>query len=317
MKKQLLLCLLALVVFGCEGNRPSSSSHPVNGNPPMEHADTVPEKIVEQPISSEEAHPVYVLSDEFGERFLLLSYFGEDKNPQVPDGLDGYKYVIYNGCYYPVLFEGFQLEDAENNTYRETYLNFDNLSGWLFKMQSGKLLEHPVDQFDAVWSAPLLVDAKFKEENTVYALSNYENGRVVRSELPEALTAVFETRYGREIYDGWCNAVFGENNEYQFINIQFENKGTEALGISALLKDGEIVAVIEDPAEWNEESVWRVDDGGEFGGISIDFVTVKDGVLTLYTSNSGPEGTYYQNYVLEGNELLPGDVTGSFYQSPY
>ena len=58
-------------------------------------------------------------------------------------------------------------------------------------------------------------------------------------------------------------------------------------------------------------------DGGEFGGISIDFVTEKDGVLTIYTADSGPEGTNYQNYHLIDGEFYGGTVYASFYQAPY
>lgn len=303
MKKLVFLLFSAILLFGCGGQQQNQNAK--NDQP------------VVQDVAVQEVPPVYVLSDEFGEKFLLLAYLGDDETFQMPDSLFSYKYVIYNGRYYPVTFEGFQFEDEENNTYRETYYNFDNLSGYLYKMQSGKLLENPVDEFDAVWDAPLLVDEKFKTENIIYPLNNFENGRRLISDMPETLKKAFEERYGRKIIHGWCNAVFGENNEYQFVNMQFKNKGDEALGVSALVKNDEIIAVIEDYAVWNEESVWRVDDGGEFGGISIDFVTEKDGVLTIYTADSGPEGTNYQNYHLIDGEFYGGTVYASFYQAPY
>ena len=303
MKKLVFLLFSAILLFGCGEQQQNQNAK--NDQP------------VVQDVAAQEVLPVYVLSDEFGEKFLLLAYLGDDETFQMPDSLFSYKYVIYNGRYYPVTFEGFQFEDEENNTYRETYYNFDNLSGYLYKMQSGKLLENPVDEFDAVWDAPLLVDEKFKTENIIYPLNNFENGRRLISDMPETLKKAFEERYGRKIIHGWCNAVFGENNEYQFVNMQFKNKGDEALGVSALVKNDEIIAVIEDYAVWNEESVWRVDDGGEFGGISIDFVTEKDGVLTIYTADSGPEGTNYQNYHLIDGEFYGGTVYASFYQAPY
>ena len=303
MKKLVFLLFSAILLFGCGEQQQNQNAK--NDQP------------VVQDVAAQEVLPVYVLSDEFGEKFLLLAYLGDDETFQMPDSLFNYKYVVYNGRYYPVTLEGFQFEDEENNTYRETYYNFDNLSGYLYKMQSGKLLENPVDEFDAVWDAPLLVDEKFKTENTIYPLSNYENGRREISDMPEALKKTFEERYNRKIIRGWCNAVFGENNAYQFVNMQFKNKGDEALGVSALVKNDEILAVIEDYAVWNEESVWRVDDGGEFGGMSIDLVTEKDGVLTIYTADSGPEGTFYQNYHLIDGVFYGGTVYASFYQAPY
>lgn len=303
MKKYIILSLLAAILIGCGENSQVKNAEQTNNT--------------EQQVTAKEILPVYVLSDEFGEKFLLLADFDDEKTPQVPDSINNYKYVLFNGNYHPVTFKGFQLEDKENNTFRETFQNFDNLSGWLFEMQNGKLLENPKDAYDAVWDAPLLVDESFKTENTLYTLSNYKDGDLVTSDLSASLNAAFEKKYGRKILHGWCNAVFGENNEYQFVIVQFENKGNEALGVSALVKNGEIVAVIEAPAEWNEYSVWRVDDEGYFFGLNIDFVTSKKGVLTLYTVDSGAEGTNYQTYVLEGNQFHEGPVSGDFYQAPY
>lgn len=321
MKKLLLLFVSALLLLGCErksqNQNTSSNDQPV-AQPEVEIVEQPEDEVedVELAVLEEGTLPIYVLSDEYGEKFLIINYFGSEKNPQPSEELKNYKYVLYDGAYYPVVFKGFQLEDEANNSYRDTYFNFDNLPGWLFEMESGKLLENPLDDYDAIWDAPLLVDEQFKAENVVYTLTNTPDGYPVRSDLSKALQTAFEERYGRKIFDGWCGAIFGENNEYQFVVIQFENKGTEALGVSALVKNGEIVAAIEQPAEWNEESVWRVDDGGEYGGISVDFATSKDGVLTLYTANYGAEGTTYQTYVLEGNELVPGMVSADFYQAP-
>ena len=123
MKKLVFLLFSAILLFGCGEQQQNQNAK--NDQP------------VVQDVAAQEVLPVYVLSDEFGEKFLLLAYLGDDETFQMPDSLFSYKYVIYNGRYYPVTFEGFQFEDEENNTYRETYYNFDNLSGYLFKMQSG------------------------------------------------------------------------------------------------------------------------------------------------------------------------------------
>ena len=215
MKKLLLVIVSALLLLGCE--RKSQNQNNSNNEQPVAQPEV---EVVEQLESEEDIQlaltegtlPIYVLSDEYGEKFLALNYFGSDKNPQPSEDLKNYKYVLYDGTYYPVVFKGFQLEDEANNTYRDTYFNFDNLPGWLFEMESGKLLENPVDDYDAIWDAPLLVDEQFKAENVVYTLTNTPDGYPVRSDLSKALQTAFEERYGRKIFDGWCGAIFGENN---------------------------------------------------------------------------------------------------------
>ena len=114
----------------------------------------------------------------------------------------------------------------------------------------------------------------------------------------------------------FASAVFGDNNEYQLVNVQFENKGKEALGVTALVENGEIKAVKEFLATYDEMSTWRVDDEGEFGGLWANLVVLDNGVLTLYTVDGGAEGCNYQNYVIQGDSFSEGNVSASFYQAP-
>ena len=126
----------------------------------------------------------------------------------------------------------------------------------------------------------------------------------------------FENKYGRKIITSCASAVFGDNSEYQLVNVQFENKGDDALGVTALVENGEIKAVKEFPATYNETSTWRVDDGGEFYGLWASLIVMEDGTLTIYTSNSGEESCNYQNYVVKGDALCEGNITASYYHFP-
>ena len=296
-KHLLILSLSALMLFGCDGNNQQQQTSNTN-------VTEVEAEVQVAPVS-----PVYVLSDQFGTKFLLQARFEGNIAPETPVELNRYKYIIYNDHYYPVRFKGAQLENEEKNNYRDAYYNFDNLSGWLYEMEQGRLLENPENEYDAIWDAALLVDENYKNTTTILMT----NVVALSGDLQKA----FENKYGRKIITSCASAVFSDDdNEYQLVNVQFENKGTSALGVTALVENGEIKVVKEFPATYDESSTWRVDDGGEFGGLWADLVALENGVLTLYTANSGAEGCNYQSFVIQGDSLVNGKVSASYYQAP-
>lgn len=299
MKKLLLPALCALLMMACTGKQNND-----NSTQAVDTTAVTENVITEQP---QPRVPLYVLSDQEGTQFLLIDY-----ETNQPESLKDYKYVIYQGITYPVTFKGYQEGDPENNNGRDTYYNFANHPGWLFEMQSGKLLTHPQDEFDAIWNAPLLVDEHFY--NTVKKF--YVSDRLTDRPLPDALKTQIEERFGRKILHGAVTYEFEIVEKCQWIYAQFENEGDKALAmVAAVMPDGSL-CVKEFPAVWNEESVWRVDDEGEFYGLGLDLVTEEDGVLTLYTYDQGAEGTNYQSYVVKGDTLCEGKVSASFYQAP-
>ena len=152
--------------------------------------------------------------------------------------------------------------------------------------------------------------------NMRWVLKLRENGMTKVVAVSDDVQKAFENKYGRKIVTSCASAVFGENSEYQLVNVQFENKGTDALGVTALVENGEIKAVKEFPATYDETSTWRVDDEGEFYGLWADLVTLENGVLTIYTADSGAEGCNYQNYVIKGDSFSEGNVSTSLYQAP-
>ncbi len=305
MKKSfILVALFALAFWGC-------GSQNTNDNQTQKDTQTV-----EQEAPAEAMKPVFLLSDQFGTRFLLQESFNDGEQPKPKVGLENYKYVIYDGKYYPVTFKGVQMGDNENDSGRDTYYNFENLSGWIYEMQQGRLLENPENEYDAIWSAVLLVDENYKNAANILALKNRENGRAKVVGLSEELNKAFAEKYGRKVVSSCASAVFGDNSEYQLVNVQFETKGTDALGVTALVENGVIKAVKEFPATYDETSTWRVDDEGEFAGLWSDLVVMENGVLTLYTCSSGAEGANYQNYVIDGDKFVEGEVEAYFYEAP-
>lgn len=311
MKKNFITLLLALALFGCGGSNTNKNN---SLSDVQKEADQL--GLVEQETSAKVVPPVFVLSDQYGEKFLLLASFEGNVAPEVPAKLSQYKYIIYDERFYPVKFNGCQLENEEENNYRDMYYNFDNLSGWLYEMQSGKLLENPEDEYDAIEGAALLVDENYKKTATILGLKNREGNYIKMEDVSETVQKAFEQKYGRKLHLCFASAIFGEKSEYQLVNAQFETEGTKALGVTALVENGEIKAVKEFPAEYDAYSTWRVDDEGEFGGLVAVLVVMENGVLTLYTVNGGEEGCNYENYVVKGDSLCEGNVSESFYQAP-
>ena len=306
MKKGLFFsCLLSLALWGCGGANQNANENPSQAS-----------QAVEQEVAAKTLEPVYVLSDQFGEKFLLQTDFEGNVAPATPDDLNRYKYIVYNDRYYPVQLKGAQLENEAENNYRDTYYNFDNLPGWLYQMQGWRLLEHPLNEYDAIWGAALLVDENYKNTSKILELKNRKDGSINIVSVSDDVQNKLKEKYGRNILTACASAVFGDNSEYQLVNVQFENKGTEALGVTALVENGEIKAVKEFPATYDEMSTWRVDDEGEFGGLWADLVVLENGVLTLYTVDNGAEGSNYQSYVVKGDALCEGNVSTSLYQAP-
>lgn len=302
MKKLFITVFCTFVLFACAG-KSNKSVQDINTT-------TETEVNISDDTPCTPLTPLYVLSNQEGTKFLLIP----EDNTIDSEVLKQYKYIIFNGSAFPVVFKGFQEGDPENDSGRETPYNFDNLAGWLFEMESGKLLNNPTDEYDAIWDAPLLVDACFYRTVS----QPFFSGRLNPGEEPftKELQDKIEQQFGWKVLKGSVDYVFGEGAVYKWINVQFENKGEKALALAGvLMPDGRVIAKTF-PANWNEESVWRVDDMGEFGGLGLDLVTEEDGVLTFYTYNMGAEGTNYQSYVIDGDSLREGKCSASFYQAP-
>ena len=298
--KKLLVPFFALLLFSCVNSSRQNATDSQNASPRVE--ETTAETAKPMP-------PVYVVCDVYGEKFLLRQRFDEDEKPSAPDSLNKYKFVIYKRKPHAVSFLRFQPENAEMNTGRDTYRNFDNLSGWLYTMDSGKLLENPKDEWYAIWDAALLVDDLFLKQNDILPFKD-------KSAPTADIKVALEKKYGRKIKSVVSSQAFGEKGEYLFVNVQFVNKGAEALGVTALCKNGSLLATKDFPAAWNDESVWRVDDEGEFHGLQLDLATLCNGVLTLYTANFGAEGTNYASFVIKDGSFADGGLSDTFYQSP-
>lgn len=319
-KKLLIPALIAATLTACGGGNKQN-----NGNTVETFQETSSQSSATEPAKPAETKtpaankPAYVIADKLGEKFLLqdahIPYDQRRVVPaQTPDTIKNFKYIIDDGKYYPVKLVGYQVGSEDGDTGRDTWMNFDNRCGWVYQMESGKLLENPKEEWDACWAYPLLVDDAFKNSAKVYPpKSTYKDGKVM--DLPKDLVEKFEKQYGRKIMHGSLTYTFGDNDEYKFVNIRFKNKGTQALGVVAVVKPDGSICPLDMPREWNEESTWRVDDGGEFYGYSLHFATVENGKLYVYLVDGGAEGMNLGNYEV-ADSLRLGNIEASFYTAP-
>ena len=312
-KKIIIPALIAATLTACGGGSKTQN----NGGADSTQTAGAAKQEVAKPAANK---PVYVIADKLGVNFILedpnIEYEKRRVVPaQTPDSLKNFKYIIDNGTYHPVKLVGYQVGSEEGDNGRDTWYNFNNKPGWVYQMENGRLLENPEDEYDAIWAYPLLVDEAFKNSAKVYpSKSTYKNGK--RTPLPKDLKEKFEKQYGRQILRGSLDYTFGDNDEYKLVNIQFKNKGKEALAVVAVVKSDGSIIPLDLPRQWNGESVWRVDDGGEFGGYGLDFATEENGKLYVYLADQGAEGLNIDNYEVCADSLRVGSVSASFYQVP-
>ena len=315
-KKIIISALIAVTLTACGGGNTQNNGGADN----TQSAAQTTEPAKAEPQKPAALKPVYVVADRLGEKFLMkdpnIEYNQRRVVPeQTPDSLKNFKYIINDGKYYPVKLVGYQVGSEEGDNGRDMWYNFDNRPGWIYQLESGKLLEKPKDEYDACWAYPLLVDDAFKNSVKIYPSKlTSKDGRMV--DLPKDLKEKFEKQYGRQIKTGSLACTFGDNDEYKLVNVQFKNKGTQALAVVAVIMPDGGIRPLDLPAEWNEYSVWRADDEGVFYGYWLDFASVENGKLYVYLTNGGPEGLNIDNYEVAADSLRVGKVNASFYQAP-
>lgn len=314
-KKIIIPALIAVTLTACGGGNTQN-----NGGSDNSHTATQTTAQTTEAAKPAALKPKYVIADRLGGKFIF-----EDENipsnakrkvpAQTPDSLKNFKYIINDGKYYPVKLVGYQVGSEEGDNGRDMWHNFNNMAGWVYEMESGRLLEKPEDEYDACWAYPLLVDEAFKNSVKVYAPKRtLKDGSPV--DLPKDLKDKFEKKYDRQILHGTLDCTFGDNDEYKFVNMQFKNKGNQALGVVAVVMPDGSIRSLDLAREWNDQSVWRVDDEGNFYGYGFDFATVENGKLYIYLSDSGAEGLNLDNYEVADDALRLGKVNASFYTAP-
>ena len=253
-----------------------------------------------------------------GRQMLVVSETDED---DVFAGIrpDSITTCFHNGRLYPVRYVRKQ-KRSDESTGRETTQNFPNLGGYVYELISHRL---PLTDDDYIYNV-LLTDKKFAGDFSTVEMRTFvdrdDEGNIVYDDYAarrmEQTRGDLAKRYGRKIKS---IEVVSETSdgEYFVYSVQFENKGTEALGLVAL-ETPEGYSILEEPAEYNEISTWRVDDEGLYIAPHVAGLFRKyDGSLLILLEHLGAEGSNFAFYVAhEDGKLKQYDRVWYFYAAP-
>lgn len=179
---------------------------------------------------------------------------------------------------------------TEEDNGRQNEFNFKNCKGYLFEVKE-----------NAVTSAHTVVcvTAAFISSRKIIPVR-----APVIMELSTANKARIETAKNRQIREYRCLALLGKDSAIYLF--EFDNIGESALATLAYVTPGKIIYQ-DFPAQYNDMSTWRVDDGGRFGVGYFEVLAIfeKNGKLEIVTDWPGAEGTNTEFLRENGNELKP------------
>ena len=216
-------------------------------------------------------------------RFLLASEINQLSR-------NSYYVVISSGKIFKLDFIEYKEEKTES-TGRQTAGNFNNSGGFIFKSPYIKL--NPDKTYLIADSDYLSQHARLSIEPVPYISLNSDNSEQI------------EKAKGKLIKSGW--QIGKTDDGVVLAMVLFQPENDTALASLVLMKNG--LSVFEDyPGDLRKEnSVWRVDDGGEFNPQSINVIALfhsPDG-FEIARTWAGEEGENSVFLVQEGNVFKP------------
>jgi hypothetical protein len=282
----MIVAVFAVASNGC-GNR-GSSNQTVSDS----RNDTLPDITSEQDTPTVEVLDLagcFGFADAEGQRIIAQT---DDKSIQGFDIAVG-----HGGTVAEVKFSGMQ-EGTEENNYRDTEYNFDNLAGSIFEKTKGDLNSGNTHFLTGKSFERSLIPFIIPENGTrmdaetVKRIEKQKNRKIAASLL------LAQTAAGAEIYE-----------------LTFERKGDDVLG-SLVYADGDKTVYRDYPATYDETSTWRVDDGGEFGGLNVLFLARTVHGLIICVTWAAPEGEGTDIFIEKDGTFADTDFGYSRYWSP-
>jgi len=323
MKKWLPTLALALAMTGCAKNgAPVSSSLPESSPPPTATASSSASPSAsasssasapESPSASPEAPspsqavldigrlgPLFGFANKEGTKLISLPVSPEEGKAS-PGPAETYRQAVgEGGQVLTIRFEKHQSRTEQDNG-RDAAHNFANLEGDVYEVEGGTAT--PNASYYLLEEGSLLPEALIPVRQ-----------EEARELTPDQSSAIAEAK-GRAIDQGWLLATL-EDGRGVFA-VQFERQGEDVLA-SLAVDDGERWLFLDYPAKYDENSTWRVDDGGEISPFAFSFLFAarSEGGLALGVKWMGAEGENLSIVEQKGDRFEETSIVSGRYQSP-
>jgi len=221
--------------------------------------------------------------------------------------------VGVNGQVLSVRYETEQQADDQDNGRQNAY-NFAHMPGHVFEVVGGGAMSNE--------SYYLVKDDEFDTTSMLELKPVTEIRAIDDAKLLEAIAAAHS---GRAVHQGWQIAEVSDPTAAgdaaapkQLYVVQFERQGDSMLA-SLIMKEGEQLIAIDYPAEYDENSTWHVDDGGQVYPDQFSFLFAARGetglILGLKWLSAEGEGITFLNQSGSQFVALP-DISSGRYMSP-
>lgn len=247
--------------------------------------------------SATKEHVVDSLNPEFGfinqtrDSLLILP------NDSVKQKSNLFEFAIIENKIVSIEFLKNQVENEKSNG-RQTSYNFSLNGGDLFKINT------KIDTGEFA----LLVNKTFVENNKIVSFIKKQD------ETDLKIKTLLEEKYKRKAIK---STTIAELENKSKINLTvFETKHDSALAVLSLVNDNETIT-LDYPAEYDETSTWRVDDGGEFNTEAIQILSILNdsNSIKLVVAFWGAEG-YQLNLYESKNGVFKNSVEAYGYSAP-
>jgi hypothetical protein len=240
---------------------------------------------------------VFGFADESGTR--LLSY---------RVGTDPAMFTLAIGPYgekVKIKFAGWQKRNEEEDNGRDTYHNFDNLDGYVYRSIGGKLKLNTYYLTNETIIKDLLIPLSPTKDTVSWEYPKIDAKTVKH----------IESIKNRKVK--WTKQLAVTKDGAQIGQVLFQRVGDEML-YSIVYIENEKILFMDYPATYDEISTWRVDDNGEPGTESVLFLArTREGALFLVTEDYGAEGINTNLlYEKDGSFIKHEEVSYYRYTSP-
>jgi predicted small lipoprotein YifL len=220
---------------------------------------------------------VFGFADESGTKLITLP----DENGAIISSPESYDIAIGNSGEIINIKYARTQQANENDNYRQTADNFDNMRGCVYEAADGGLIKNKTYLLSS--STVISQDMMIKLKSTKSKNSNLRYYKLVDTDT----VIKVENLKNRKIID---SSLLAETEDgAQICLFVFDRLGDDMLASLAYIK-GDQISLKDYPAVYNELSTWRVDAGDRPGLFEVLFLINSDKGLLLGISWQAPEG---------------------------